>query len=182
MDPENNVENIVSSAGGKKKLIIIGVIVLAVIVVGYLINGFVGRTAGDKLAENILENQLGGNVDIDSNDGSVSIVTDQGTFTSGDSAKWPSDMPSDVPKFTKGKITVAGSSLTGGTGWQVMYEGVNKGDFDAYHNTLKSAGWTDIGTFSADINIIQMSKGENSLMMAIDAQSKAFTLTVYTGE
>jgi hypothetical protein len=51
--------------------------------------------AGEQLAEKLAESQTGGDVDIDTEDGSVSIETDEGSFEAGTGQvpdEWPDDL------------------------------------------------------------------------------------------
>ena len=176
MDEQNTNENIMAPKNNNKKYIIIAIVVIAVLVIGSLFNNFIGRMTGEKLAENILESKLGGDVDINSSDGSVSINTKDGSFSAGSSVKWPSDMPSDIPQFTSGKLTMAGSALTGSKGWQVAAIEVEKDNFTAYHNLIKSNGWVDDSVFESGISIIQMTKGGVDLLITYNGEERTFTL------
>jgi hypothetical protein len=166
----------------KKYIVIGGAAILILAVLGYIANGFFAKKAGERIAENLLEQQLGGNVDIDSNGDSASIKTDQGNLSLGDAAKWPSDMPSDVPEFTAGKLTMAGTSLVGGQGWQILAEEVDEKDFTDYHATLETKGWVNIGIFDAGVGVIQMSKGNTTLTVGYNSEDKTFVLTVIVGQ
>lgn len=180
MDQENNVSENKDTNSNKNKniLIIVGVAVVALVVVGYVFSGFWGRKVGENMAENILGDQLGGDVDIDSSDGSVSIKTDKGTFSAGTGSSWPSDMPSDIPKLTAGKITMSGSVAIGGTGWQVVASDVSENDFNSYHSSLKSNGWVDVGVIDFGLGIIQMTKGKTDLVITHNKEDNSFSLTV----
>lgn len=167
-----------SSSGKNKKYLTIVIVVIVILVLGFWVNSFMGRRAGENMAEDILESQLGGNVDVDSNGNSVSITTEDGTFTAGESTKWPSDMPSDVPEFTAGELTMAGSVFGDGNGWQVAAIGVSSEDFNAYHSLLKSKGWKDVGVYSAEIGMVQMNKDAYDLFIAFDPEETNFSLTV----
>jgi len=157
----------------KKIIIIVGVVILAII--GYLVNDFIGKKTAENKIENILEKQLNGNVDINTSDNSISIKNDQGNFNAGDATKWPTDMPSDVPNFTAGKLTMAGSVPTG---WQVVAANVSKDDFVAYHSSLIANGWINVGTFDAGIGMVQMNKGNYDLIIAFNNQENTFVLTI----
>lgn len=175
MDQEN-IKQAGSSVFAKNKKIII--IVIVVLALGFVVNSFFSKNAGEKMAENILEKQFGGDVKIDSDNGSVSVKNENGNFSAGEAAQWPSDMPSDVPKFTAGKITMAASVSTGDKGWQVGVSEVSKEDFTAYNSLLISNGWKNIGVFDANVGMAQMTKGNSSLLVIFNAEDGSLSLTV----
>lgn len=69
-----------------------------------------GDDAGDEAAEEIIEENLGGDVDIDSDAGTVEVANDDGTLTSGRN-ELPKDWPEDVA-FPDG-YTIVFTSTTG---------------------------------------------------------------------
>lgn len=58
--------------------------------------GAAADKAADKVAEEAIEQQTGGNVDIDTGDGSYSIETEDGSFSAG-SGDLPESWPEDIP-------------------------------------------------------------------------------------
>ncbi len=57
-------------------------------------------------------------------------------------ARWPDDMPADVPRFTMGKITGVGDRMTGGRkSWNVFVADVADGSLGKYTEELKGKGW-----------------------------------------
>jgi hypothetical protein len=178
MDQENIKKEVVSGIKKNKKYILIAVGIIVLLIIVFSVNSFVGRKIGENRAERILENQLGGDVDIDSKNGSVSVKTENGGFTSGELTKWPTDMPSDVPVFTFGKLIMSGYNLPGGKGWQVVASNVAPKDFKDYHATLLASGWKDVSTVNTSINIAQMSKDSHDLMIMYTPTESNFILTV----
>ncbi|MFA6301402.1 MAG: hypothetical protein WC609_03590 [Candidatus Paceibacterota bacterium] len=177
MDQENTKKEGTACGLSKNKKIII-IAIIALLVVGFVVNGFWGRKAGERMAENILEKQLGGNVNINSKDGSVSIQSDKGSFSAGEATSWPSNMPSDIPEFTAGKLTMAASISSENNGWQVAATDVSKDDFNAYHSLLESKGWKNISFSDANIDMLQMNNGTYDLFMVFNAEDGGFSLTV----
>jgi len=172
-------EILTSGSGKNKKYLIIGGAVILVLVFGsWLGYGFFSKKAGEQIAENFLEGQLGGDVNISSGGDSATIKTDQGSLSLGDAAKWPSDMPSDIPEFTAGKLVMAGTALTGGKGWQVVAENVDKSDFTDYQSALEAKGWKSIGMVDATIGMIQMTKDKMTLIASYNSEDNSFTLAV----
>lgn len=173
-------ESVSDSSKNKKVFIIGGVVVVALGLVGFLMSGFASRKAGEKMAENILENELGGKVDIGSNGTDVSIETDRGNVQMGGSAVWPTNMPEDVPRLTAGKLLMAASVSTG---WQVVAEDVSQEDYTAYYTALKGKNWVESGMmFDPNIGMVQMTKGQYTLVLAFDSEEKSLSLFISTQE
>ena len=173
MEQENIKKEGCACVKKNKKYIIIGVVVVLFIL--FLGNNFVGRKMAEKRAENVLEKQLGGEVDINSYNNSISIEGDKGNYNVGGIVKWPSDMPSDIPEFSAGKLTMTSSTPTG---WQVVASGVSKEDFAAYSLSLELKGWQKTGTFNTSLSMIQMHKENHDLIITLNPQDNNFTLTV----
>jgi len=174
MDQENIKKEVVAGVKKNKKLITI-IVIVAVLVIAVSVNSFVARKIGERRAEKILEDQFGGKVDINSQNGSVSVKSDKGDFSVGEIAKWPTDMPTDIPEFTYGKLKM---SATVSTGWQILATGVSEENFTAYNSSLKSLGWSNVGTFNANLGMVQMTKGNYNLITILNSQNGNFTLTV----
>ncbi|HRW36889.1 MAG: hypothetical protein KDB04_09120 [Acidimicrobiales bacterium] len=58
--------------------------------------GAAADKVAEKATEKAIESQTGGNVDLDADDGSFTIETDEGTYSSG-TGKAPDSWPDDVP-------------------------------------------------------------------------------------
>lgn len=161
-------------------VIIIIVVVLVVLGVGgVLVSRYIARKAGEKLAEGIISAGTGGKVNVDSSNNSVSISGDGESISIGENATWPSDMPSDVPKYSKGKITssskVDNENLKS---WSVVIGETSQIDFTAYKASVVAAGWKSDYESTSVIEIAQYTKGDYSLSAAYDASSSGATITV----
>ncbi|MFA6394232.1 MAG: hypothetical protein WCW25_05215 [Patescibacteria group bacterium] len=104
--------------------------------------------AGERAAEKSIENQLGGQADVDINNGNIKVESEQGNIETGDSVKLPDDFPSDV-YVIDGKIIVATSnqaeksfmlSIDATTGLEEAYS--------VYQEKFKAAGWQLTGTMN----------------------------------
>lgn len=77
-----------------------------------------GDDAGDKLAEKITESQTGGDVDLNSEDGSVKFTDDEGntfeTDVNGEGAELPADWPAELAPPDDIKIVTASTSTVNG--------------------------------------------------------------------
>lgn len=170
-----------SSGGGKSKAGLIIIIVLVVVVIlgvaGYAVSKYVGRKIGENLTEGIFSAATGGKVDVNTKDNSVKISDESGSMELG-SSTWPSSMPSEVPKYTGGKITYSSAETTNKI-WSVGFEEVPTNAYDTYKSALTGAGWTvssetDIGLVKTGI----FEKGSWTLNFSVDPESKGATLGV----
>ncbi|MGD0153745.1 MAG: hypothetical protein ABSC17_08310 [Thermacetogeniaceae bacterium] len=126
-----------------------------------------------KASENAIESATGGQVKVNQNNGGVTVKTDQGTYQAGSTYEWPSTMPSDVPKFSYGKITsVIQSNTATGKGISVGIENAAPDAFDKYKNDLQNAGWT-IETTSQSTSglLISASKDKRTVMASFSSSS-----------
>ena len=80
--------------------------------------------AEERAIEKSLEKSGGGQVNIDTKKGSLSIVTDGGTFQMGAGAKIPDDFPKAVPIYPNAKPAFAAKSTDpkGKSAWSVQME------------------------------------------------------------
>lgn len=166
------------NGGAATVIIIVLVVLLALGVGGYFVSRYVAQKAGERLTEGFLGAATGGNVDINSGGEGVSIENDKGSLSLGQSAQWPSDMPSNVPEFSYGKPIMSTKVADGG--WSVLYENVSEDAKDKYVSDLSSKGWIDdSGAIDAGSSqIIQMTDGTYNLIIVFDETSKGATLTV----
>ena len=102
-----------------------------------------GKVA-EKASEKAIEQATGGNakVDLDSK-GNMEIKTDEGTIKTG-SNEWPKQIPSDVPRFTDGKImsVVESTDKDQGNGIIVGIEDASIEAAENYKSELEKNGWT----------------------------------------
>ncbi|MFA5157945.1 MAG: hypothetical protein WC451_02025 [Patescibacteria group bacterium] len=161
-------------------VIIIVVVALVVLGVGgYFVSRYIARKAAEKLTEGIISAGTGGKVNVDSSNNSVSISGDGESISVGENATWPSDMPSDVPKYSKGKIT-SSSKIDNENlkSWSVVVAETSQSDFTAYKASVVAAGWKSDYESTSVIEIAQYTKGDYSLSAAYDASSSGATVTV----
>jgi len=141
-----------------------GLSVLSIIAILVLVF-FVGC---EKAAEKTIQNATGGKAKIDTNKGTVSIKTNQGSMEVGGTQTWPSKMPSDVPKLTYGRITgVSETNTPKGLSIFVAIGGISPAEFDKYQGMLEGAGW----------KIASVTKADDGLFMHAKKQSSALTVS-----
>lgn len=132
--------------------------------------------AAEKIAEEISEELVGGDVDID---GEQVTITADGTTTTLGGTEWPKgDLGSKIPEFKKGVITYVVETETE---FMVQLDEVQQGDFEAYLETIKEEGFTentisstyDGGTFYTADN------GEGIILnLACDYEASQVMITV----
>lgn len=166
--------------GGAAVVIIIVLVILAVLGVGgYFVSKYVAKKAGEKITEGLLGAATGGKVDVTSGGEGVNISNGEGSLSLGAAAKWPSDMPSNVPQFTYGSI-VAASKISDQDGWMALYEKVSADAQTKYAADLAAKGWTkDNDSVNVGVaEITQLTDGKNILTVTYDTSSKGATITV----
>jgi len=169
----------VKKSGGAATVIIIVLVVLVALGVGgYFVSKFVVQKSAEKLTEGFLGAATGGNVDITNGGQGVDYSNEDSSLSIGQSAQWPSDMPTSVPEFTYG-TPIMSSKLSEGS-WSVLFEEVSADAQTKYTADLDAQGWVPEGeSIDAGVaQIIQMTNGNYILSVAFDRTSKGATLTV----
>lgn len=120
----------------KKTIIIIVVAIVAVffivMVAGVVVGYYIVHKAIQK--ESITDKHL------DKQDGKIEF--NGGKIEVGKAAEWPADMPSDVPKFTYGKVKmVTKSEVENKKAWNVILEDISADAAEKYKEDLKNSGW-----------------------------------------
>ncbi len=108
----------------------------------------VSQTVGEKAAEKIIENRMGGKANVDVDNGNVKINTAGGNLETGSNVKLPADFPSDV-YIIDGNIVTAMSDQAN-KGFTISIE-INKSLEEAssiYQAELKKQGWNITGTMN----------------------------------
>ncbi|MGD2101872.1 MAG: hypothetical protein PVG83_06510 [Acidimicrobiia bacterium] len=94
-----------------------------------------GEELAEELAEQALEEQGGGDVEIDSDSGEVNIESDDGSFTIG-GGEIPTDWPVDVP--SGGEVLAVGEDQDGGGTLSMEFVGADYDDMVAFYDS-----WVD---------------------------------------
>ena len=97
------------------------------------------KRAAEKVEEKLIEKSIGDNADVDIDDEKVVIQTEEGTFTTDATQHdWPTEIPDDVPEFTKGKIVVVNTQeMNDGKSWVVIFEDVQQEAIANYKKQLE---------------------------------------------
>lgn len=161
--------------GIPKNLIIIGAVVLVLIVIGYAVQNFVMRMAGEKLAAGLIKSRTGVEVDIKSGGEGVMVAGKDGGMEIGKTAQWPSDMPPDVPKFPAGTVVM---STNVNNSWTVILKNITKGDVEKYVAELQKNGWQAADDVKFLVEMTEMEKGAYRINVVYDASSNGVSITV----
>lgn len=116
----------------------------------------------EKVAEKIIEKTLGGNVDIDGEE--VTIKTEEGNVTFGNT-EWPtSELSSKVPEFKKGKIV---SVVNSEAYFMVIIEEVEVDDFMDYYEKVKGEFNQESYETKSEDTIAYMGKNNEEISIII---------------
>ncbi len=126
----------------KKYLSMVLVVLLALcLIIGGC--GNAAEKATEKALETAIESESGEKVDLDVDNESVEITTDQGSLKAGSTYNWPAGIPSDVPEFKYGTIIgVMETNYEAGKSYTIALENIEADSFDKYKNALEGNGWT----------------------------------------
>lgn len=120
------------------------VLLIAVLILGIVSCGKAKEKAAENMIESIIEEQAGGEVDVDVNDGgdSITISSDDGEFSiQGDESgiPWPSDkLPANVPELKGVKVV---SVIDVGTGVSIAFQNCSTSITEDYISQIKASGW-----------------------------------------
>ncbi len=157
----------------KKKLTIIGVIV-AVLVVGGALNRWMGKSA----AERAIEAATGGSVDVDRDGDTVTVKTQDGTITGGNTM--PENFPSDVPVYpgadVQGSYSIDGANGKGHT--VGLQTNDSLADVTAwYRREVAAKGWTVVGdaTYNGSL-VLSATKDSRGLNVSVSEEDGTVTI------
>lgn len=94
----------------------------------------------EDLVEQAVEDASGGEIDIDSDSGTVEIETEDGSAQYGEGVELPSDFPSAVP-LPGGALIAA--TVSEGT-YALTYDGIDKAAVDALRSELVASGFEEL--------------------------------------
>lgn len=144
----------------KKSIVILLGALLLITSGGCGIRKKVGEKLAEKVTEGIIEKAVGGDVDIDLDEGKIKVKGGEGTEWSLGGGKWPKGKAASmIPEFKKGKVeTVMETSDE----CMIGLSEVSLKDFESYVNQLQGAGFTDdVTTYTTeDMVMYGARKGE----------------------
>ena len=162
MNENNTTPQTAGDAGnsGSSRWLIIGVVILAILGIGWFFSGGFTRSAVERSLQ-----QAG--VDASFNrDGTSTYSNEDGTVTVG-GGSYPDNWPGDVPQYPNGEILFSGSSnpQTGSAGATVSFTTSDSPAevIEYYKRELESNGWHIEATSSVSgMTIVSATKGDQS--------------------
>jgi nitrate reductase NapE component len=159
-------------SGNTKKIIIIVVVVLVLclivcvaIVAG---SGLLVRNAANSITSDSVLNTIQDQINRDSKDGSTINLTQK---------TWPSDIPSYVPQFKYGDISLTTKDNSSGKpAWTIGYLNVKDNAIASYTQDLKDAGWT-VDESSKDIGLLEATYGTYALSIGVFGPGATLTVS-----
>lgn len=171
------------------KIVLIIVAIVVVLGIVALVGGYfvmrsikakvsqkVGQAIGENMLEKAIEKGTGQKADVNTDNNSVSIKTDSGTFAASETGtiKLPTDFPSDVFTYLDAKITFAistpANAASGTTaGYMVAYT-VNQSVTDVaakYKAEMAKNGWTMASEANYGSMMIDFKKGNKDVSVSI---------------
>lgn len=127
---------------GTNWLLIIIIILLVVIVIPTAGCMIAGKYVLDKAKDTVKINDSNGTATYSDGNSSVSVSGEDGK-----NVTWPTDIPTNIPKFTAGDIK--GTFVSEGV-WSLSIENVKASDVENYKNILISKGFTVEG----EVNVV----------------------------
>lgn len=173
--PESPKEEI--KKGNKKALIII-LVIIGIIIMMSVVSMFVLGWLGKKAVETVIETGTGGDVDIDTDDGTFSITSDEGDEITAGVNELPDNFPNDFPVYDDAVISYTSTS---GDDMYVYWTSDDKVDkvIDFYQSELDDNGWSITNTTtSSDLAsyTIEGNDYEGSVTIATDSSDETKTL------
>lgn len=128
----------------------------------------------DKITEGIIENIAGENVDIDLDEGTITVEGEEGEEWSLGGGEWPEGQAADlIPEFTKGKIT---GVMNSAKACFISIEEVEEQDYREYIEALKSAGFDQDVVEASDESMItygaSLEDGSASVIMSYSSDKE----------
>jgi hypothetical protein len=142
------------------------------------------RRLEERMQEKAIEKGTGGQVQVDDQKGTITVVTDAGAMTLGASATLPADFPASVAIYPHATPSFATRSLDakGKQAWSVLLETSDSKDKVAAYYKANMTGFTQASTMDmgqSTMSVYQSPKYEVSMMIAAEPSAKtAITLSV----
>lgn len=163
-----------------KILIVILILIVVLGLAGYASSRYFANKIGEKVAETMIEGATNADVDISNDGGSVRVEGENNSFEINSNSEWPNTMPSIVPKYDHGKITVSATSKdeNSGESWTVSVEETNETKYREYTDSLAKLGWENFSSISSSVELNQYKKSGYILMLSYNPEEKGISLVV----
>lgn len=166
----------------KKVIIIIAVVAGAFVLLGmissFVIWNFVSDKVTDKTAETLVEKSLetatGSKVDVNTNNGDVSIQTQEGSASYNSSQKLSDDFPTTVPVYTNQDIkgNLRTSNADNEISWMVTAVSKDSTSTVSQFFKDKMAGWANLTTYDYNgLSTISGDQGNIKLVVTVSPET-----------
>lgn len=177
---------------GSFPLIILGVLIVGgLALAGQSLSSKVSDKVGENLIEAAIKSETGGQANVNVDDGSVTVTSDDGTISFGGGTSLPNGFPTNVP--TPDNATLTGSfsgTEDEKTTYSLVYTVTQNTTTasEAYQTELKNAGFTVTSSGSASTggssySGFEATKDTTNINVAVagDTQQTTLTIVVVTG-
>lgn len=143
-----------------------------------------GQNITEKLVENAIEKETGGQANVDIANGTMKVQTSEGNFEVGGNTL-PKDWPTDAPTYPGANIQYSASGMQdsgAGQGVMLITQDSLQTVIDFYTEQMKKNGWTIEGSMNAGTtSTIGGSKGNRVLTVVISAVDGTTNITLALG-
>ena len=163
----------------------IGIMVAFLTLSLLLVNACSEKSSQEKMAEKILKQATGKDVDVKIQGDKVQkvqIEQDGSKTEIAETTTWPAEMTEDVPQFTAGKIERVVKTHEDGDRWtfNIYLVGINGDDIKNYAGALKEKGWkTDIMEMGDKGGYLNAQKGTMGINFMFSLERKDGMLAVF---
>jgi hypothetical protein len=160
----------------------IGSMVTLLVLNLFMLTGCSEKNVQEKMTEQVLKHAAGKDVDVEIQGDKVQIADKDSRTEMTETTTWPSDLTSDVPKFTGGRITrvVKTHEQTGSWTYNIYLEGFSGDDIQNYENALKENGWqTDRMQMGDKGGYLNGVKGTMGVNFGYSLERKDGTLAIF---
>jgi len=144
------------------------------------------KQSSEKVAENMMEKTLekatGEKTSVSIEGGNVSVKSGDSSTEMKETSEWPSDMFSDVPRFTYGTVERVTSGQDGGMQkFNVFLRDVSDDAIDKYGADMKAAGWEAQSTMQSDEGgMVSAQKGSVALQVIYNKKDRTAVVIAFT--
>jgi hypothetical protein len=148
----------------------------------FMIYGCSEKSVQEKMSEQALKQVAGKDVDVKIQGGNVQIADKDSRTEMTETTTWPTDLVSDVPKFTAGKIkrVIKTQEQTGSWTFNIYLEGISGDDVKNYENAMREMGWqADLMQMGDKGGYLNGQKGTMGMNFGFSLERKDGVLAVF---
>ena len=147
-----------------------------------LVNGCSQKSAEEKMTEKALKLATGKDVNVKMEEGKVQFEEKGSRSEIAETSTWPSDLSTEVPRFTGGKIVRVSKGHEQGDMWtfNIYFEAINGDDIKSYAGAMKNKGWqTELMQMEDKGGYLNGTKGTMGMNFGFDLEKKDGMLAVF---